>query len=72
MGFLLSNYNVVSVTHDDCNAAMAHHIDDFEDALVAVCTQNAGADYIVTRDAQFLLAVSSVRLISPKNFVALL
>ena len=72
LDFLLSHYGVVSVTHDDCKAAVAHHIDDFEDALVVVCAQNAGADYIVTRDTQFLHAVSTVKLISPKDFIALL
>ena len=72
LDFLLSNYGVVSVTHDDCRAAVAHPIDDFEDALVVVCAQNAGADYIITRDAQFLRAISSVKLISPKDFITML
>ena len=72
LDFLLSNYGVVSVTHDDCKAAVALNVEDFEDALVVVCAQNAGADYIVTRDDKFLRVDSRVKLISPKDFIALL
>ena len=54
LGFLFKTYGVVAVTHKDCEAALALPIDDFEDALVAVCAEKAGADYIVTRDEGFL------------------
>ena len=69
LDFLLSCYGVVSVTHDDCKAAVALDIEDFEDALVVVCAQNAGADYIVTRDVQFLRTDSTIKLITPKDFI---
>ncbi|MDR3271257.1 MAG: PIN domain-containing protein [Peptococcaceae bacterium] len=48
---------------------MAAGIDDFEDALVAVCAEKIKADYIVTRDETFLLCQSSVPLIRPEEFL---
>ena len=72
LNFLLSNYGVVSVTHEDCKAAVVLNIEDFEDALVVVCAQNAGADFIVTRDDKLHRVDSTVKLISPKDFIALL
>jgi predicted nucleic acid-binding protein len=65
LSFLLAHYGVVSVTQEDCIIAMSNGIDDFEDALVAVCAEKIKADYIVTRDEKFLLCKSSVPLISP-------
>ncbi|MDR1558226.1 MAG: PIN domain-containing protein [Clostridiales bacterium] len=67
--YLLTNYGVVSVTQEDCINAMSTGIDDFEDALVMVCAEKAKADYIVTRDEEFLHSSSSVPLISPEVFL---
>ncbi len=39
------------------------------DALVAVCAQKAGADYIVTRDDKFLRDDSPVKAITPKELL---
>ena len=69
LDFLLNHYEIVSVTHEDCKAALTLPIEDFEDALVVVCAQRAGADYIVSRDDKFLLADSPVKLISSKDFI---
>ena len=71
LNFLLTHYGVVSVTHEDCINALSLSIDDFEDALVAVCAKKADADYIVTRDEKFLRETSPVKTITPKNFVNL-
>ena len=70
LDFLLKTYKVVSVTHEDCTAAVALSIADFGDALVAVCAEKAGADYIITRDEEFLTEPSPVKTISPNNFIA--
>lgn len=72
LDFLLTNYGVVTVSQEDCKAALTLPIEDFEDSLVVVCAQKANADYIVTRDEKFLQAVSSVKLIAPKDFIATL
>jgi len=52
--YLIKTYRVVSITHEDCAAALLLPIDDFEDALVAVCGQKANAEYIITRDEKLL------------------
>jgi predicted nucleic acid-binding protein len=71
LDFLLKHYGVVSVTHEDCVSALSLSIDDFEDALVAVCANKAKADYIITRDEKFLQSSSQVKAVTPKEFVAL-
>jgi predicted nucleic acid-binding protein len=69
LSFLLAHFGVVSVTQEDCVAALSIGIEDFEDALVAVCAKKAGADYIVTRDEGFLREKSDVPLISPAGLL---
>ena len=69
LDFLFNTYGVVSVTHEDCTAALRLSIEDFEDALVAACGKKANADYIITRDDKFLTYDTAVKLISPKDFV---
>ena len=72
MDFLLNHFGVVSVTHEDCKAALLLSIEDFEDALLVVCAQKAGTDYIVTRDDKLLSATSPVKLVNPKDFLNLI
>ena len=72
LGFLLTQYTVVSITHEDCLAALAFSAFDYEDALVAVCAEKVGVDYIVTRDEMFLSADLKVRTITPKALVDML
>jgi len=70
LDFLLKTYKVAGVTHEDCTDALSLPIADFEDALVAVCAQRAGVEYIITRDEVFLAATSPVKAISPDEFLA--
>lgn len=72
LDFLLTRYNVITVTREDCINALALPIDDFEDALVAVCAQKVDADHIVTRDDKFLRDNSPVKIITPKALVIML
>ena len=69
LNYLLANYEVISVTHEDCTNAMSLPIEDFEDALVVICGMKAGMDYIVTRDEEFLQAKSPIPLISPDKML---
>lgn len=71
LNFLLTHYGVVSVTQDDCVRALTLWIDDFEDALVAVCAETVGADYIVTRDEEFIKCTPTVKAITPKELVGI-
>ena len=72
LDFLIKNYGVVTVSQDECRAALSLPIDDFEDALVVVCAQNANVDYIITRDADLLSTKLTVKVISPKDFIDML
>ena len=72
LDYLLKNYGVVSVTHEDCINAFSLPVDDFEDALVAVCAKKAGVDYIVTRDDKFLRDNLLVPVISPNELLEML
>ena len=69
LSFLLTKYGVVSVTQEDCIAALSLPLDDFEDALVAICAKKVNADYIVTRDDKFLKANLPVKTITPKGLL---
>ena len=70
LDFLFKTYDVVSVTHEDCVAALNLSIEDFEDALVVTCAKKANANYIITRDDKFLLCDTAVKLIAPSDFVS--
>ena len=70
--FLLSNYNVISITHEDCINALSLTVDDFEDALVVACAIKSEVDYIVTRDDKFLRVTLPIKTIHPKDLVNML
>ena len=69
LDFLLTHYGAVTVTQEDCRAALLLPIEDFEDALVVICAQKASADCIITRDEKFLKAASPVKLLAPEEFL---
>ena len=62
-------FEIISVNEEDCIDALSMSIDDFEDALIVICANKAGADYIVTRDDLFLQINSPVKVISPGKFL---
>jgi predicted nucleic acid-binding protein len=67
---LLLNFKVVGVDGDDCQRAIDFPMEDFEDALVIVCAEKAGLNYIVTNDKGFLSETDlSVPAISPDDFL---
>ena len=69
---LMGLFEIISVNDEDCLNALSLPIDDFEDALVAVCAKKASVDYIVTRDEKLLQIESSVPLISPDKLLEIL
>ena len=71
MSFLIEKFGIVAVTQDDCSAALALPVQDFEDALMLACAEKINADYIITRDDKFLQVASSVKLIAPIDFLAI-
>ena len=69
--FLLKQYSVVSVAHDDCINALSVPITDYEDALVVACAQKANVNYIVTRDDKLLACDLPVKIITPIELLEL-
>ena len=72
IGELLTLFQVIPVTGGTCEMALQIDMDDYEDAVAAICAMQAGADYIVTRDQGFLDAQSPVSAVSPKEALELL
>jgi predicted nucleic acid-binding protein len=69
---LLLAFEVVSVDGVDCQIAIDSSMNDFEDALVAVCAEKADLNYIVTNDKGFLSGGnSSASAVSPDDFLSL-
>jgi len=72
---LMELLHIISVNAEDCINALELPIDDFEDALVMICAKNVAAEYIVTRDADFLSAdstASDIQVISPVKLIQIL
>lgn len=72
LSHLFNLFEVVSVSGEDCEKVLTLPMDDFEDALLAVCAKRIRADYIVSRDEVFLKADSGVPVISPADFLELI
>jgi predicted nucleic acid-binding protein len=66
---LVSVVNVIPLTETDCSDALELPMNDFEDAVVAVCAKKVGADCIVTRDEKFVKAVTAVEVITPQQLL---
>jgi predicted nucleic acid-binding protein len=69
---LLQLFVIIDITGRDCERALESPIEDYEDALVAVCASKIGADYIITRDEGFLQTQPPVPLIAPAAFLKIL
>jgi predicted nucleic acid-binding protein len=70
---LLTVFDIAPVDGEDCASALILPMDDFEDAVLAVCAAREEADYIVTRDARFLSSAGCpVPTISPAGLLDIL
>ena len=64
---LMAVFEVANVNAEICSAALSTPMKDFEDAVLAICAKQAGAEMVVTGDEGFLretgspIAVSTVR-----------
>jgi predicted nucleic acid-binding protein len=69
---LLIVLGIIAVDGNDCADALDLPMDDFEDALIAVCAGKEDMDYIVTNDQAFLQAgAGNITTVSPYDFVNL-
>ncbi len=51
---LMAVFEVAEVNGEICGTALGSPMKDFEDAVLAFCARQAGADTVVTGDAEFL------------------
>jgi len=71
--YLLKFLGIIAVDGQDCLAALNLPIDDFEGALITVCSHKEVIDYIVTNDRDFLkLDTDLTATIDVQGFLALL
>jgi predicted nucleic acid-binding protein len=67
---ILSMFDIAIVDGDVCSMALVSDMKDFEDAVLAMCAARDEADYIVTRDAEFLRGEGCpVTTISPSEIL---
>jgi predicted nucleic acid-binding protein len=70
---LLTLLDVAPVDGETCAAALALPMKDYEDAVLAACAQREHADYIITRDEEFLQADGCpVSVVRPTELLKLL
>ncbi|MDR0986393.1 MAG: PIN domain-containing protein [Ruminococcus sp.] len=66
---LIELFSIIPLSADDCLSAVSHKMSDFEDAIIAVCAEKAGVDYIISRDKGFLSTQNIVKVITPGEFL---
>ena len=69
---LLRIFDVSSVDGAICRNALDVPMKDYEDAVLAVCSAKANADFIATRDREFLEADSPVPTRRPQDLLRLI
>jgi len=65
---LFKIFYIIDVFGADCRKALDFPLDDYEDALLAVCGDRSAVDYIITRDEEFLHQ-AKFQVIAPANFI---
>ena len=66
---LITATNILPLTENDCANALALPINDFEDAIIAVCAHKINADYIVSRDEKFIKAETEVNVVTTRQLI---
>lgn len=69
---VLSMFDVAAIDGDVCAMALNTPMNDYEDAVLAVCAARGAADYIATCDQGFLKADSSVPAKMPEELLAMI
>ena len=63
---LITVFDIIPLTKNDCIEALSLPINDFEDAIIAVCAKKIIADCIVSRDEKFIKSKIDVKIVTPK------
>ena len=66
---LLLILDIIGIDPIDCIDALSLPMNDFEDAMVAVCAKKIKADFIVTRDERFIKEKTSVKTVTPEQLI---
>jgi predicted nucleic acid-binding protein len=66
---LFSVFSILAVDSDDCKVALDFPLEDYEDAILAVCGHRAGMDCIISRDKDFLESNTILQVVSPPVFL---
>ena len=66
---LLLILDIIGIDPIDCIDALSLPMNDFEDAMVAVCAKKIKADFIVTRDKRFIKEKTSVKTVTPEQLI---
>lgn len=61
--------DIIGIDPIDCIDALSLPMNDFEDAMVAVCAKKVKADFIATRDEKFIKEDTEVRTVSPEQLI---
>lgn len=69
---ILNMFDVAPLNGEDCFAALTLPMNDFEDAVLAVCAAKENADWIVSRDKGFINADSPVPVATPEKILGIL
>lgn len=69
---ILALFDVAGVDGDICSMALNTPMSDYEDAVLAVCAAEGGADYIATGDQGLLKADSPVQARTPAQLLHLI
>ena len=67
---LMTAVNIAPLNANDCSDALASPLNDFEDAIIAVCAKKTNADCIVSRDEMFIKAETEVEVVTPGQLFA--
>ncbi|MDR0986395.1 MAG: PIN domain-containing protein [Ruminococcus sp.] len=68
---LIKSFNIIPLTAEDCARALNLDMDDFEDAIITVCAEKSGVDYIISRDKNFLSTQNIIETATPHEFLNL-
>lgn len=69
---LLALFDIAAVDGEVCAAALNTPMEDYEDAVLAVCAAREEADYIATHDKGFLKAESPVPVKTPVDLLKII
>ncbi len=68
---ILTLFKIADVRKYDCMKALGSPVKDFEDALLSVCAEREGADYIASRDVEFIHSPGGVPVKEPREILGL-